>query len=90
LIQSIGAFTLIVPTVNTIINADNQDYKQTFIEDRNYFTFTTTYGMRVSAEIEQIEIDTDISIMPYTNVVTEFVSSIPELMIARNLQITGN
>jgi hypothetical protein len=42
------------------------------------------------AEIEQAAIDTDISIMPYTDIVTEFVNYIPDLMIVRNLQVTGD
>jgi hypothetical protein len=44
-----GSFTLAVLFVNTIVNPNDQEYLQTFLEDRNYFTFTPTYGVSVSA-----------------------------------------
>lgn len=61
-----GQFTLVTPLVNTIVNPNNQNYLQTFIEDRNYFTFTPVLGMKANAFIEQYSIETDVSILPYS------------------------
>lgn len=63
--SSIGSFILTVPIVNTIVNPNDEDYLQTYIEDRNFFRFATSYGVMAKGEISQLKIDTDISIMPY-------------------------
>lgn len=41
----LGGFMLVVPMISTIVNAGDADYKQVYIEDRNYFYFTTTLGL---------------------------------------------
>ncbi len=54
-----------MPIINTIINPNDEQYLTQYVEDRNYFDFTLTYGLKAKAEITQHQIDTDISIIPY-------------------------
>jgi hypothetical protein len=65
MLQSIDSFTLGVPFINTIVNPNDEQYLTQYVEDRNYFRFTLTYGLTAKAEITQHQIDTDISIIPY-------------------------
>lgn len=68
--SSIGSFILTVPIVNTIVNPNDKEYLQTYIEDRNFFSFSTTNGIMVKGEISQLKIDTDVSIMPNENIIS--------------------
>jgi hypothetical protein len=90
LLSAMGSFTLAVPVVNTIVNANDQEYMQIYIEDRNYYYFTTSYGVRVAASIEQNEINTDTSIMPYSVSKIEYITTIPNLFTSQNVEVGPN
>lgn len=66
-----------IPYINTIINAGLQDYKQVYIEDQNYFFFTMTNAVNIIAQVEKFQIDTDQTLLPYSDLVTEYVPAIP-------------
>ena len=82
-----GVFTLSFPVISTIVNANSQNYLQTYLDDRNYFYFSQTLGVKASAFVEQYTIDTDVSIMPYSVQNVEYVTAIPELFTSQNVEI---
>jgi len=42
--------------MNTIINADNQEYLGRYLEDRNYFQFTKDMGITANLFISSYDI----------------------------------
>ena len=68
--QLLGGFTLFAPVISTIVNPGEKEYKQVFIEDQNFFFFSSISGIRVNGQIQQYQIETDISLMPYTEIET--------------------
>ena len=65
-----------VPIVQFNINPGSQQYKEYYVEDQNYFMFTNKLGIQNTVSIEQANIETDISIMPYKDLKTESVTRI--------------
>lgn len=57
-----------MPTINTIVNPADKNYKQVYFEDRNYFYFTRNLGVEINAQVQQLQIDTDVSLMPYQTI----------------------
>jgi hypothetical protein len=58
--DSLGYFGFAVILVNTQLNPTlSSNYKQYYLEDRNFFPFTTTLAVRGNAELEQYRITTD-------------------------------
>lgn len=51
-----GAITLSYYFMNTIINADNQEYLGRYLEDRNYFQFTKDMGITANLFISSYDI----------------------------------
>jgi hypothetical protein len=76
--SQIGYFTLGFPMVNTLINPGEQTYVQTYVEDRNYFYFSTTHALVGSGELSQYVVETDISLLPGSEVITEHYLAMPE------------
>lgn len=58
------AFQLNFYYVNTIINANNKDYIQLYLDDTNYFPFTITNGMNANFFLSSYKINNDESIWP--------------------------
>ncbi len=85
-----GSFTLYVPTISTIVNIGDEVYKQIYIEDRNYFYFTTQLGLEIVGQVQMYQIDTDVSLMPYTDIQTEYIKTIPELFQAKSKAVYDN
>ena len=65
-----GQFRLIVPVVSTVINAGDKQYWSTSFEDRNSFTFATWRGLEAKGYVESVTVETDESLLPYTDVTT--------------------
>lgn len=63
-ITSSGSASFNYYFVNTIINAEDKDYISYYIEDRNYFQFTSTLGMTANMFVSSYQIDTDQSLWP--------------------------
>lgn len=58
--NSLGYFGFAVVLINTQLNPTlSNNYLQYYLEDRNYFPFTTTLAVRGNAEIEEYQINTD-------------------------------
>jgi len=55
--------------MNTIINPNDQDYLGSYLEDRNYFTFTMQTGMTANIFVSAYDIQSDVSLLPLTNIV---------------------
>lgn len=51
--------------VNTIINPDDIDYMKSYLEDRNFFTFTKSLGTSANLFISSFTIDSDESLWPW-------------------------
>jgi len=64
--QTYGSFIVDVPLVQTSINADNYKSKSLYYEDQNYFTFNSQLGIEGTFLIQQDKIETDVSILPFT------------------------
>lgn len=73
--------------VSALINAGEQSY----VEDRNLFYFTLdTQAVSASGQIAQMKVDTDVSLMPYTEIFTEYFVAVPEQFIAQTIPILNN
>ena len=68
--QLLGGFTLFAPVISTIVNPGEKEYKQVFVEDQNFFFFSSTLGIRINGQIQQYQIETDVSLMPYAEIET--------------------
>jgi len=68
---------LIVPIINVQLNPGSADYKTYYLEDRNFFAFTSILGMGSNAALQQAVVNTDISIMPFEDIQTENFTVIP-------------
>lgn len=71
--------------INNIINPNEHNYVQTFIEDRNYYEFSTTFGITATAQIQKYTVTTDNSILPYAEENKEEVTAIPELLSVQSI-----
>ena len=58
--------TVEVPIVQYNINAGSQIYKDIYVEDKNIFLLSNKLGISSTVSLETTTIDTDVSIMPYT------------------------
>jgi hypothetical protein len=68
-----GYFTLGVPFVSSIINPGDSDYAKFNVKDTNTFYFTIdSQAVLAKGQIAQMEVDTDISVMPYQDILTEY------------------
>ena len=61
-----GHFIVDVPIIQYNINAGSQIYKEIYVEDENYFYLSNWMGVGSTVSLETNTIDTDVSIMPYT------------------------
>ena len=65
--QNNRIFYVNVPIVQYNINPANEEYKDFYLDDQNYFPFSGTQGVNTFLYIEEQHIETDTSIMPYTS-----------------------
>ena len=72
-------FSVAVPFINTKINPGQNNYRSTYLEDRNYATFTTNFGASVYVSVEEDVVETDVSLTPMEEIVTENVVTVPDL-----------
>ena len=56
-----------------MINPGSEVYKSHYLADIGYFTFSSQLSVQARMEIEYNTIETDVSLMPYSDVVTENV-----------------
>ena len=71
------------------INPSSQVYKEFYLEDRNFITFSSTLGVRAFADIEEIIIETDDSLMPYADIVTEKLIHVSDSFISAPFIVTA-
>lgn len=76
--------------VNSYINPGKQDYKGFYLEDQNYFSFNSKLGVRTIAKIEEDTIETDVSLMPYSDIISESIQRIPDSFRSENVLIAPN
>ena len=60
------------------------------MEGRNILPFSTSIGVRANAEVADYEIDTDVSLLPFTNTVVETGSYIPKLLEHYSVPVSGD
>lgn len=85
-----GQFTMVVPLIYSIVNAGDQDYKTLFFEDRNFFSFTPSMGISARAYIQEHEIDTDISILPFSEQVVDKLVVMPDIFQIGSVPVSAN
>jgi hypothetical protein len=66
-----GNFFFTAYFLNPLINADQQNYLTYYLEDSNYIIFSTTGGEEAQIHIQDFTIETDQSILPYSQIKTE-------------------
>lgn len=76
--------------INVKINPGNDVYKSFYLEDRNYATFTSTFGVSAYLGVEEDTIETDNSLMPYESIESETVLTIPDLFNSVYYVTSGN
>lgn len=70
--DKLGYFGLGVVLLNTQLNPTlSKEYQQYYLEEKNFFPFTTTLAFKANAEIEDYLIQTDQSILPFTETLVE-------------------
>ena len=57
--------------INTLINPGEQDGVSFYLEDLNYVMFSKTIGAEAYLYITDFFLSTDISIMPFENIIEE-------------------
>ena len=70
-----------------MINAGERNFKNFYLEDRNYFNFDTVSGVSADLFFNQYEIVTDHSLYPWEEKVTEKGREAKDMAIWRNYQI---
>ena len=66
-----GQFRMGVMLVGNTINPDNQVYHEASFETRNQFIFTTTSAIEAEGYIEEVVVNTDQSLWPISDTVSE-------------------
>lgn len=85
-----GQFSLGMFYVNPLINAGEQVYLDYYFEDRNFVTFTKNLGSYSFARIQDYEIQTDESLLPFTETRVETGIIIPQLFQNIPYEITND
>ena len=65
MIASRGELDAVLYYVNPLINPGSTAYLDYFVEDRNFISFTMLQGAYSTAHIQDYQIDTDESLLPY-------------------------
>ena len=63
-----GKFQLLMPIIHTNINIGQEQYRNLYLEEKNALTFSSQLGVVALAYIQEDTIETDISLMPYSEV----------------------
>ena len=61
----VGSFVIVIATLQKNINPSNQQYVEPFLTDQHFFTFNSQLGVRAYLKIQNDEISTDVSLMPF-------------------------
>lgn len=89
--QEMGFFQLGMPMVTLLINPGDQDYVKYYVEDSNVFYFTMdTQAVAAVGQLAQMEVDTDVSLMPYQDIVTEYFVGLPQMFNAQAIPIVND
>ena len=62
---ALGEFTFIAGIINVVVNPSQPEYTQVTLEDRNFFSFSTTRAVSATGYVSELEVSTDQSLMPY-------------------------
>ena len=65
--------------MHTIVNPGSEEYKSFSLDDRNIFGFTSKLGIAAATHLQEDTIETDDSILPFQEIVSEKVIRSPEL-----------
>lgn len=76
--------------MNPLINPGNQNYLSYYIEDVSYLKFTRKLGADSNGHIEDYTIETDVSLLPFTQKVVESGVIIPEIFQNIAFEVTND
>lgn len=86
-----GYFTSGLTFVSAIVNPGEQNYVQYSIDDRNSIYFTIdSQAVKANGQIAQTEVDTDVSIMPYSDVKTEYFVGLADPLTSQQIPIVND
>ena len=75
---TVGRFVMVVATLQTNLNPSSQQYKEPFISDQQYFTFNSQLGANAFLRIQNDQVQTDLSLMPFESVQKENITHMSE------------
>ena len=61
-------------TINAVINPDQKDYIQYYLEDRNFLIFTKEMGLEMNLFYQDVTINSDVSIIPFEDIETDKIN----------------
>ena len=76
--------------MNSIINADQPQYKSYYLEDRNFISFSSTLGSNLAMYLTEIQISSDNSIWPFTDISKDSAFYIPFSPILYPISVTNS
>ena len=71
-----------IPAISTNINAQSKNYKELYIEDNNAYSFSSQLGIIGNLTLQSDVINTDVSLLPFKSIETEYVTSISRQIVA--------
>jgi hypothetical protein len=86
-LNSWGQFTFNFYYVNTVINAGEKTYISYYLEDRNYFSFDTYTGVSANLFFDQYNINTDITILPWSEYHQDTGAKTGEMAVGQNYRM---
>lgn len=85
-----GSFTYSFFYFNPLVNAGSKEYLSHYLEDRNYIAFSTQLGAYSNGFVQDYQIETDISLLPFADKVYDKGVTIPGLFQTIPYQVTGD
>jgi len=64
--------------ITTNLNPSSENYKQYYIDDTNIFSVTSQLGITILADLQQDIIETDDSLMPFSDIKKEYINTVPK------------
>lgn len=61
-------FTMLTPYVQYYINGNEEEYRGVYLDDNNYYMFSSNLGVDAMTYVQQNKIETDVSLMPFSEV----------------------
>lgn len=83
-----GQFMLSQAFINPLINPGNENYRDYYLEDRNFIAFTSRQGAIIVSHVQEYTIITDESILPFTKNREDSGLIIPELFQTIFFEVT--